>query len=211
MKKTLYQPFIYWYTNNPPHENNIWLYSDPHFNDDEMKYLRKNYIGDEEQIKRINSKVGKNDTIVFLGDIGDISFIPKIKGGRKVLIKGNHDVGTSKYLRKYYTETELLKPPYISNNGLFDEVYEGILAISSKMILSHEPIDIAFALNIHGHDHSNERAEDLFHMNLCAEHINYTPISIFEIIKSGKLRNIPSIHRIAIDKAIQRKSERSND
>lgn len=92
-KIKLYPCFEHW-----KNYNNIWLYSDPHFNDDEMKYLRKNYIGDDEQVKRINSKVGKNDMIIFLGDIGDVSFIKKIKG-YKVLVKGNHDRGNSVYQR----------------------------------------------------------------------------------------------------------------
>ena len=30
------------------HGGSMWLYSDTHFSDEEMKYLRKNYIGDEE-------------------------------------------------------------------------------------------------------------------------------------------------------------------
>ena len=76
----------------------IFIYSDTHFNDAEVSTIRKNYIGDLEQVKRINSKVGKNDTIIFLGDIGDIEFIKKIRG-YKVLVMGNHDKGASNYKR----------------------------------------------------------------------------------------------------------------
>ena len=54
---------------------------------------------DEMQVKNINSAVGKNGTIVILGDVGDISYIPKIKG-YKILIRGNHDAGVEKYRRK---------------------------------------------------------------------------------------------------------------
>lgn len=190
METSIYKPFLNWYFNNSPNMNNIWFYSDPHFNDTEMKYLRKNYIGDDEQVKRINSKVGKHDTIVFLGDIGDRSFIPKIKGGKKVLVKGNHDTGTSNY------------------TGLFQEIYEGVVAIHPKIILSHEPIDVPFALNVHGHDHSYWKEPDGLHLNLCAELIDYTPVSINEIITSGRLRNIPSIHRITIDNAIKKSKGR---
>ena len=86
MIKGLYENLaLRWYRGG-----NIWLYSDPHFSDPEMVCLRKNYIGDAEQIKRINSKVGKNDTIIFLGDIGNLDCIKHIKG-YKVLIMGNHD------------------------------------------------------------------------------------------------------------------------
>lgn len=77
----------------------IWIYSDPHFVDKELGDLRKDYVGDEEQVKRINSKVQKGDTIIFLGDIGDLSFIKRIKG-YKVLVMGNHEKGASNYKRK---------------------------------------------------------------------------------------------------------------
>ena len=91
--KFLYPLFDHWFRGG-----NIWLYSDPHFSDDEMKYIRKDYIGDEEQVKRINSKVGKNDTIIILGDIGNTDWVKKIRG-YKVLIMGNHDSGKSNYQR----------------------------------------------------------------------------------------------------------------
>ena len=93
-KISLYPCFAHWTIGGT-----IWLYSDPHFSDDEMKYLRKNYIGDDEQIKRINSKVGKNDTIIFLGDIGNTDLVKRIRG-YKVLVKGNHDTGSANYQRK---------------------------------------------------------------------------------------------------------------
>lgn len=172
--------------------DNIVFYSDPHFNDKEMKYLRKNYIGDDEQVKSINKKVGKKTCFVCLGDIGDVEFIRKIRG-YKVLIMGNHDSGASKYMRTV-DENNI-------DNHLFDEVYEGALCISEKIILSHEPIDIPFMLNVHGHDHSNWTFQDNNHWNLCAENIGYTPVSIREIIESGRLKNIDSIHRVTIDKA----------
>ena len=176
MIKGLYNSFAErWY-----HGGSVWFYSDPHFGDEEMKHLRKNYISDDEQVKRINSKLGKNDTIIFLGDIGDTSFIKKIKG-YKVLVMGNHDAGRSNY------ET------------FFNEIYEGILIIGPKIVLSHEPIDMRFCFNIHGHDHSG-RLKDKNHLNVCAEHIDYTPISLTKLIKEGRFKDIEDIHRITIDK-----------
>ena len=80
--------------------DNIYIFSDPHFNDDEMKHLRQNYIGDDEQVERINKIVHKKDLLICLGDIGDIEYIKKIKAGYKVLIMGNHDKGKTNYQRK---------------------------------------------------------------------------------------------------------------
>lgn len=79
--------------------NNIWLYSDPHFSDEDMPYLRENYITDEEQIKRINSIVGKKDVIIILGDVGNPQIVKSIKG-YKILVMGNHDGGKSNYQSK---------------------------------------------------------------------------------------------------------------
>lgn len=231
MKINLYPCFKHW-----NEYNNIFIYSDPHFSDQEMCHLRKNYIGDLEQVNSINSKVGKRDLIIFLGDIGNVEFIKKIRG-YKVLIMGNHDKGISNYLRKnidfYFSpnivdgsdedfklkklKREGLKfdsfvlnehgqcfSKYILDNKLFDEVYAGPLIINDKIILSHEPLNISYLFNIYGHDHSNRELTNESSLNVCAEHINYLPVSLSEIIKSGKLKNIKDIHRFTIDKAILR-------
>lgn len=192
----------------------VWIYSDPHFADDEMKYLRKNYIGDEEQVRRINSKLGKNDTIIFLGDIGDIKFIRKIKG-YKVLIMGNHEKGASNYKRNSVgyinTEHKDENGRYMwvdGDNHLFDEVYEGPLMVSDRLLLSHEPVELpSFIFNIHGHDHSNW-CKLKNHMNVCAEHINYTPVNLMNLLKNGLLKNVDDIHRVTIDGANKKKAKK---
>lgn len=207
MIKGLYKIFEHWY-----HGGRIYFYSDPHFADDEMKHLRKNYIGDAEQVKRINSKVGKCDTIIFLGDIGDVEWVKKVRG-YKVLIKGNHDAGTSNYERDYTVETVYdngqVTRHIKKDNHLFDEIYEGVLTISDKIILSHEPIEDlpAYLINVHGHDHAASKRTDR-HFNMCAENINYTPVSLNEIMEKEVYRKLDSIHRLTIDKATERKKSR---
>lgn len=221
MYKGLYDSFKHWF-----HNGQVYFYSDPHFGDEEMKYIRKNYIGDEEQIKRINSKIGKNDTIVILGDVGDVEWVKKIRG-YKVLVQGNHDVGATKYQKlcwyenkedhtlKIYTKecarltSEQMRSEWKTcSNYLFDEVYEGCLMISDKIILSHEPVDFKYALNIHGHDHSGWEKQDSMHFNVCAEHINYTPVCLKDIIEGGKIKNIPNVHRETIDEATAKKKKK---
>lgn len=255
--------------------DNIYLLSDPHFNDEEMKHLRKDYIGDDEQVERINKVVHKKDLLICLGDVGNLEYIKKIKAGYKVLIMGNHDKGKTNYQRKIedvkvfcshgitkeehqlidlYTANHLLgkedkeidlKAKEIfdkystveqRDNHLFDEVYEGTLTISSDIVLSHEPlVDDKFHFNLHGHDHSGVefvnnvlqrydadmpvedmvanyietiKTNKLTHMNLCAEWVNYTPVSLREIIKSGILKNVVDIHRACIDRATARKAKK---
>ena len=244
LKIKLYPCFKHWLE-----FNNIWLYSDPHFNDPEMVHLRKNYISDEEQVKRINAKVGKKDLLICLGDVGDISFVSKLRAGHKVLIKGNHDdkgddfykrvrneVKTFDYSKLTEEDKEKLKhrtflcggtnygydperkmleeiatciqTTRIEDNHLFDEVYSGPVWIAEKILLSHEPIDIPYAFNIHGHDHSNWFTND-HHLNLCAEHIDYTPVSLVALVKDGKFAKVDSIHRMTIDRATEKKANRN--
>ena len=232
MLMTLYAPFRKW-----SEKGTIYIISDPHFSDPEMIHLRKNYIGDEEQVKRINSKVGRNDTIIFLGDIGNVEFIKRIRG-YKVLVMGNHDRGPTNYIRERSlfmetTDFDLVKyakdkgviniierlsfdkmraPAWRcwKDNQLFDEVYEGPLFISEKILLSHEPIQLPFAFNIHGHDHSNRSAgmKGFQHLNVCAEHIDYTPVNLTALIKKGVASEVETIHRQTIDGATERKKKR---
>lgn len=223
MYKGLYDKFKNWFRGG-----NIWLYSDPHLCDEEMKYIRKNYIGDEEQIKNINSKVGKNDTIIFLGDIGNIEYIKKIRG-YKILIMGNHDSGATNYQRvvkekviinnkevevNRYSEIQELGLDdhfnvIVEDNKLFDEVYEGPVFINNKIVLSHEPINLPYAFNIHGHTHSLPYKYDENHLNVCAEAIDYMPISLISLLKQGVASKIEDIHRITIDNATIKKLNKS--
>ena len=197
MYKGLYDSFSRWFNND---RGQVYFYSDPHFNDPEMQFIRTNHIGDEEQVKRINSKIGKYDTLIMLGDIGDTEFVKKLHG-YKVLIMGNHDKGASNYKRSLYGSG------FVHDNHLFDEVYEGALTISEKIVISHVPADFPCMLNIHGHKHDLPYRYDDHHINVCAEAINYTPVSLKEIIRSGCLKNIPTINRNAIDEAVARKQK----
>lgn len=210
MIDSLYYPFKKWSKNAA-----VWLYSDPHFGDFESYTFRglttaktKEEL-DTFQVDRINKFVNKNDTIIFLGDIGDPTPLKKIKG-HKVLITGNHDRGAAFY--KEY----------------FNEIYTGCLTISDRIILSHEPIEGCppFLFNIHGHDHNGTDFKEyvfrdcdaissekmainalaaakqykLNRFNICAEWINYQPVALKDIINSGVLSNIPTIHRDYLDK-----------
>jgi calcineurin-like phosphoesterase family protein len=208
--------------------DNIFIISDTHFDEEDMnKYY--NRPSSEEIVSRINSVAHKNDTLIILGDVGNIYWISKLKAGRKILITGNHDKGVSNYERKInqvslrcdeYSKKEALdlmkakfpnctisidkgylfeKWDIISNNNLFDEVYEGPLIIGPKLILSHEPVDVPFALNIHGHTHNKEYKNDNFHYCVCAEKLDYKPINLKHLIQMGMLKNIKTIHEQCIE------------
>ena len=189
MITTLYEPFRHW-----SEGGSVYILSDLHFADSDCKLMDPNWITPEEQVEIINSMVGKGDTFVCLGDVGDPKYVPMIKARKKILLLGNHDA------RGAYKD-------------LFSEVYAGPLFISDKILLSHEPIfGLTWCLNIHGHDHNNTEAykDGCKHINLAANVCGYTPINLGKIIKDGILSDIESIHRVTIDRAVERKLKSSD-
>lgn len=178
----LYDCFQHW-----GEKNAVWVISDTHFGDKDIQKAFPNRPSDEELIKNINQKVGKTGTLLLLGDVGDIECTKQLKG-YKVLICGNHDAGATNY------------------KEIFDEIYTGALIIGEKLILSHEPVDIPWAFDIHGHDHAGAKRKG--HLNVCADVIGYTPINFNQFLKSGASSKIQTIHRETIDKATERKKKR---
>ena len=163
------------------------IISDLHFNEEDLKKAFPARPSDEELVKLINSKVGRKDILFILGDCGDLEFVKQLRG-YKVLIMGNHDTGRTKY------------------KEIFDEVYEGALIIGEKLILSHEPVEIPWAHNIHGHDHNGRKRKN--HTNVCADVIGYKPINFNQWLRDGHTSRIQTIHRETIDNATERKRKR---
>ena len=217
-----------------------WIISDTHFGDKDLSQGIHNRPSDEELVKTINSKCGKNDLLIHLGDVGDVEYVKLLRAKLKILICGNHEAGRTNYERqkwtkifdkdKYQRDEALLEMQHlypgcrytisegcqfhspfeywevIADNMLFDEVYEGALIIGEKFILSHEPVELPWALNFHGHDHQGG-----FHknsVNCCCDVIGYKPINMNQIMKQGLAARIDTIHRETIDKATQRKEKR---
>lgn len=185
MIQGLYDIFAHWHK-----QGTVWIYSDTHFNDEDLAAGVKNRPSAEEHLKLINSKVGKKDTLILLGDVGDIEIARRLKG-YKILIAGNHDAGMSNY------------------KDVFDEVYAGALIVGEKLILSHEPVDVPWAFNIHGHVHSGEPMSDNQHFNVCGEARKcYEPVNLNQFMKAGFMAKIQTIHRDTIDKATKRARKR---
>ena len=187
MIKTLYEQFQHW-----SDKGNVKIIGDTHFGDEDMKqyfdYPEPQFIAN-----RINAALNKNDTLVILGDVGDETWVKKLKARRKVLIMGNHDKGISVY--RHY----------------FDEIYQGALVIAEKIMLSHERVRTDWCLNIHGHHHGR-RSHDKYHMNVCSDLVGFMPISLKDIIQGGALKQITSLHNQAINYAKNsEKKERCKD
>lgn len=231
----IYDAFQHWA------KQTVWIYSDPHFSDEDLECGIKHRPSDEQQIANINSCAGRKDTLIILGDVGNIEAVRKLRAGYKVLIMGNHDAGATRYKREIIKrvfdkdihpdkgeirsimEQEFpgwsirieedydFHSPFnhwiaYADNMLFDEVYEGALIVGEKLILSHEPIDISWLFNIHGHDHAGKKRQG--HLNVCSDVIGYKPVNLNQYLKSGPTANTQSIHRITIDKATEKKQKR---
>lgn len=187
MIQSLYKQFQHWSDGG-----SVYITSDPHFNDPDKQ--GRNWISPDEHIDLLNRTVHKNDTLVLLGDLGDPDCVKKLRG-KKILISGNHDI------LHYYAD-------------MFQEVYDGPLFISPRILLSHEPVvGLKFCVNLHGHDHSGRPywTDQLGgrHINLAGNVFGWEPLSLKHAIeKEALVSKIPHIHRITIDGATNRKKGR---
>jgi calcineurin-like phosphoesterase family protein len=169
---------------------NIFFASDYHFRHQKPyntfkrpdgRFLRYEFANaeecDEAMIERHNAVVKNNDRIYMVGDIAfhkrDLPLLDRMNG-RKVLIKGNHDLCE---LKDYL--------PY------FDDI-RGVHQFAG-MVITHIPIHpdslARWGFNVHGHLHSNRvmtafgaKVDDRY-FNVSVEQINYTPISLEEVKK----------------------------
>lgn len=163
---------------------NTFFFADPHFGHENiLKFMNPNGTKlrdfrtiegmDEVIIMNWNKTVRPADRVYLLGDVSMAKMHIKTVGrlnGRKVLIKGNHDV----YPLKEYM-------PY------FDDIRAYKVFPAHNIICSHIPVhprelEGRFRYNIHGHLHA-ETIPDPRYINVSAEQINYTPKSLDDILK----------------------------
>ena len=101
----------------------------------------------ETMIERHNAKVKQHDTVYFLGDVvinrKHLQLVKRLNG-RKILIRGNHDI----FRDEDYREVG------------FEQIH-GVRVFVDKFILSHIPLHPdcvtgRFRVNVHGHLHANQ-------------------------------------------------------
>lgn len=122
--------------------------------------------------------VGAQDLVYIVGDVAfNPKYIPLLKDlpGRKRLILGNHDT---------------------FDIGIYQKIFERIYGVkyleetnAGRVVLTHIAIhpqnmgDYGHVFcNIHGHNHTWNIRDDRY-FNVSVEQINYTPISMDEVIK----------------------------
>jgi calcineurin-like phosphoesterase family protein len=134
---------------------------------------------DETMIERWNAKVQPQDTVYHLGDVvinkKYLNLVERLNG-RKILIRGNHDIFKDDDYR-----------------GVGFEQIHGVRVFVDKFILSHVPlhpdcVTERFKVNVHGHLHANEvmfgyHRDQIDPRYLCVsvEHTNYEPLHFDEV------------------------------
>lgn len=191
MISQLYEPFQHWAENGT-----VWLFSDPHFDDEQIAGAMQNRPNSHEIVNILNKRVGGCDTLICLGDVGNCDWMKQIRPkAHKVLIMGNHDDKGRAYYLNY-----------------FDEVYDGPVIITKNVILSHEPmLQFDFMFNIHGHVHRPHYKNAANELNICIDALDKVePINLNKMFKRGGFSTLvkKNIHRATIDKAIKRKKNR---
>ena len=232
MIQGLYKIFDKWHEKGTCH-----IISDTHFGDKDLAVGVKNRPSDDELVRMINTKCGRTGTLIHLGDVGDPTYISRLRADIKVLVCGNHDLGVSNYERKggsmvfdkvdYPTKEDMAKymkekfPGYeiqmadmddfwicVYDNRLFDYIFQGPVMLSEKLILSHEPVDVPWAFNIHGHVHDKRHKNDKLHFNACLDATGYEVINFNQWMKQGHLAHVETLHRDTINTATKRKRKR---
>lgn len=163
---------------------NTWFISDTHFGHAKMllftdallKPVRPEFSSveemDEAMVARWNERVKPGDRIYHLGDVvirrRDLVILKRLSG-RKVLLRGNHDIFK---LADYV--------PY------FDDIRAYKTYPEHGIVCSHVPVhpqqlENRFKVNVHGHLHTNV-IPDPRYVNICVEHTGYAPISLEELL-----------------------------
>lgn len=161
----------------------VFVISDHHFyHENIIRYCNRPYKDLKEMhynmIEKWNSVVGKNDTVLHLGDFsfGDkyrVDGIKKQLNGKIYMVKGNHDKhGVSWYNNVGIT---MIKKPFMIDNILFSHARK---------------TDSDCNICIHGHSHSHlpllENIDNTKYYNVSVENLNYTPIKIKDLL-NGKI------------------------
>lgn len=133
---------------------------------------------DEYMIEKWNSVVRPQDKVYHLGDVViNSKFLYRLDrlNGHKRLVRGNHDIYKTKLYSQYFEEIHGVRV-----FGGFDSLPKRTRLAASHVPLHPDCVD-RWGFNIHGHLHSNVM-KDKRYINVSVEQLDYTPISMDEVI-----------------------------
>jgi len=133
---------------------------------------------DEALVQSWNETVRECDKVYHLGDVviakKHLETLSKLNG-RKILIRGNHDIFEAKDYLQYFKD---IRGVHVLNG----------------MILSHIPIHeeslARFSINVHGHLHSRRVMKDgqidPRYYSVCVEQVGFKPIEMSDLVQRIK-------------------------
>lgn len=165
----------------------VYFISDPHFGHKNLGTLRGRDFEETDSliIDNWNSLITKRDIVNVLGDITMENhailsyYLSQLKGEIRI-IGGNHDT---------FQSCKELKRLGITVMGCLE--YKGFICTHIP-IHPHE-LHGFYRGNIHGHIHDPSISLGPDYINVTCEHINYTPISLEEILERRHKQHISSI------------------
>lgn len=131
---------------------------------------------DERMVQNWNSVVRPHDRVYHMGDVVmNRRCLPILSrlNGKKVLIKGNHDIFP---LKDYL--------PY------FDDIRAYKIMPAHGLIVSHIPVHTdqlegRWKINAHGHLHQRVLPDNRY-QNVCVEQTDYFPITLEQLLERSK-------------------------
>ena len=161
----------------------VFMIADTHFGDGAiLRYEKRPYQSvaqmDDAMIQNWNRIVDAEDIVYHLGDFSvpgrEGVYLSKLNG-RKMLVRGNHDMLSNQEYRDLG----------------FEEVYDNPVILEQFWILSHEPLYVNEYMpyaNLFGHVHASPlyHTYSKHHYCVSVERIGYEPIAFYEIKKRVK-------------------------
>ena len=216
MIKTLYPIFQHW-----SEKGSVYIISDTHFDDEDRKFMGYD-ISEQDQIDVLKKYCHKNDTLIHLGDVGNPEYMNQLKC-YKVLIMGNHDQSVKKfkpYFNEIYpgplmiSEKIILSHEPLKNTTFALNIHgHDHNGKNWKLLYYYIKYGIKpFFYYDEEFDRMHIQYSDLLNalingtkINCASNVINFNPYNLKDIINSGILKLIKSIHRQIIDDATMRK------
>ena len=155
-----------------------WFISDTHLGHENIiQYCNRPFTCademDEYMVDQWNKCVGKYDRVYHMGDVAinrkKLSILERLNG-KKVLLKGNHDIFPLEDYLPYFEDIRAYK--IMPAHGI----------IFSHIPISEYQFSARFKWNVHGHTHEF-RLPDERYFNACVEWTRYKPIRLGEILE----------------------------
>ena len=162
----------------------IYFISDQHFGSkDIIPYYDRPFENvrqmDNELIRRYNSHVKKNDTVIFVGDFwhedkNSFDYYANQLNGKKYFLRGNHENKSN--IHPLALTINIPNTTRDENSSIYE----------NRAFITHEPLnaDLNYRINIVGHMHNKWLAlkrENSWLVNVSVEMWNYYPVNFGDI------------------------------